>query len=177
MKEYFIAFGGNLGEVEQNFIKALSLIEKQIAKILLKSSLYKSKALTLDGVGKQNDYLNCVITLETNKNEKEVLEILNKIEAELGRVRRKKWDSRVIDLDIIAVDALVLETKELTIPHKEMHKRSFVLKPLAEIAPNWKHPKLSKTASELLAVSNLAGSNLASEMPCEILKSFPDYES
>ena len=172
MKEYFIAFGGNLGQIEQNFIKAASLIEKLIGKIILKSSLYKSKALTLDGTQKQNEYLNCVISLETNKNEKEVLKILNSIETKLGRVRAEKWDSRVIDLDIVAVGDLVIETKELSIPHKEMHKRTFVLKPLAEIAPDWKHPKFIKTASELMLESNLA-----SEMPCEILKSFPDYES
>ena len=102
---------------------------------------------------------------------------MNDIETRLGRVRKRKWDSRVIDLDIIAVDDLVLETKELTVPHKEMHKRTFVLKPLAEIAPSWKHPKLKKTVSELLAKFSLVGTSSDFEMPCEILKSFPDYES
>ena len=187
MKEYFIAFGGNIADVEQNFIKAAKLIEKEIGEIFLKSSLYKSKALTLDVSvldpnKKQDDYLNCVICLKTRKNEKEVLHKLNDIEAKLGRLRIKKWDSRVIDLDIIAVGNLVLETKELTIPHKEMHKRTFVLKPLNEIAPSWRHPILNKTANEFLAEFELAGFNLAVsnsdfETPCRILKSFPDYES
>jgi len=177
IKQYFIAFGGNLGPVEENFLKAAKMIEDKVGEICLKSSIYISKALTLGGldtVEMQNDYLNCVVSLNSNKEEYEVLKVLNQIENELGRTRKKRWDSRSIDLDIVALGQRVLKTTDLTIPHKEMHKRTFVLMPLNEIAPRWLHPILNKNALELLDVLE---SSSGVETPCRILKSFPDYES
>ncbi len=175
INEYFIAFGGNLGPVEENFLKAAKMIEEEIGKISIKSSIYISKALTLEdsSINKQNDYLNCVISLSSEKKEQEVLKALNQIENTLGRVRKKRWDSRTIDLDIVALGSQVVETANLTIPHKEMHKRTFVLKPLNEIDSNWVHPILNKTTGELLEA---LGSNSDFETPCENLKLFPDCE-
>ena len=171
INKYFIAFGANLGEIEENFKKAAKLIEQRLGKITLKSSLYSSEALTLDDTQSEaSSYINCVVQLESEKSEQELLEQLNLIEQDLGRVRKKKWDSRIIDLDIIANAQNVISTKSLSIPHKEMHKRTFVLVPLLEIAPNWKHPLFNKTAKQLI-------DDLKEKTPCEILKSFPDYES
>lgn len=171
MNRYFIAFGGNLGDVELSFKKAALFMEQSLGKITLKSKLYTSKALKLEDTNEDtSDYLNSVICLESSASEKTVLAELNSIEKKLGRKKSKKWASRVIDLDIIANEQKLFEDSDLTIPHKEMHKRTFVLLPLQEIAPAWIHPKLKKTVSELI-------NDLEVRTPCEILKSFPDYES
>ena len=169
MNRYFIAFGANIGEIQDNFKKAAKLIASNIGNITLKSSLYSSQALTLDSKEKQSDYINCVICVESEKNEKEVLAELNSIEKLLGRQRIRKWDSRVIDLDIIANGQKYFKSEALEVPHKQMHKRTFVLYPMLEIEPDWIHPVLKKSITEMV-------NDLNEKTPCETLKSFPDYE-
>jgi 2-amino-4-hydroxy-6-hydroxymethyldihydropteridine diphosphokinase len=100
----------------------------------------------------QPRYLNGVLRCETKLQPEAILSNLLTIEKELGRVRGVtdvKWGPRTIDLDLIAVDNVVLKSPTLTLPHPEMHKRRFVLEPLLEIAPEWIHPLLGKSVREL----------------------------
>lgn len=176
--KYFVGLGGNLGCVEQTFIHALQKISQDFGSVSLVSSLYQSKALQIDTSVIQNDYLNCVALIESKKSELEALDLISKIEFELGRVRVEKWGARNIDIDILAKDDLVFSNQDLQIPHPEMHKRSFVLQPLAEISPDWVHPILLKTAQDLF--SDLQDSTLdliqLNLIQCKILKPFPRYE-
>ena len=135
----FIALGSNLGNRTKNCEDAIAFLKK-IPGIHVKknSKWYETKALTLDEKP-QPDYLNGAVQIETELSPMELLKVCKSIEKELGRIpSEKKWEPRVIDLDILLYDDLVFDTPELKIPHPEMHKREFVMKPLSEIAPKWK---------------------------------------
>ena len=103
------------------------------------------------GVTDQADFLNGCLKMETLLYPRELLEELHRIEQEAGRERIIHWGPRTLDLDIIFYDDLVCEEDDLCIPHVEMHKRKFVLEPLAEIAPYKRHPVYGKTVKEMLA--------------------------
>lgn len=150
-----IGIGANLGDKEANIKSAISFIEKQTGKILGISKLYRSKALVLPGVDDSSvpDYINAAVLVETEILPSTLLEKLNDIERLIGRDRSKesfRWESRLIDLDIIAIDDLIINLPNLVVPHAEMHKRSFVLKPFADLWPSWKHPILGKNIEELI---------------------------
>ncbi len=100
----------------------------------------------------QPDYYNAVVIVDAGELAPQALyHMLREIEMAFGRARRERWEPRTLDLDIVAMDGFVGEFGELTLPHARMHERSFVLAPLAEIAPGWLHPGLARTAAELLA--------------------------
>ena len=98
----------------------------------------------------QDEFLNGVLEMETLLTPQELLAQLHRIEAEANRERILRWGPRTLDLDILLYDDIVLEEDDLCIPHVEMHKRSFVLEPLAEIAPYKRHPVYGKTVREML---------------------------
>ena len=102
------------------------------------------------GNTEQDDFLNGMIELRTYLEPLQLLEKLNEIENNSGRVRTVHWGPRTLDLDIILFDNVIIDSEKLTIPHYDMHNRRFVLQPLAQIAPYVRHPILKKTASELL---------------------------
>jgi 2-amino-4-hydroxy-6-hydroxymethyldihydropteridine diphosphokinase len=101
--------------------------------------------------GAQPDYYNAVVAVDPgDRSPQELYELLRAIETRYGRERREKWASRTLDLDIVAIDALAGALGGIILPHPHMHERGFVLAPLAEVEPRWRHPALGKTAAELL---------------------------
>ncbi len=146
----FIGIGSNLGNRRAHYQKALALIAAlPKTRIVKSSSLYESEPI---GEAK-NWYVNGVIEVETDFSPQQLLRRLQEIEQGMGRKRTpqtKKWTSRKIDLDILLFDNQVIESPSLTIPHRELHKRRFVLLPLCELAPHLTHPRLGMTITDLL---------------------------
>ncbi len=99
----------------------------------------------------QADYVNAVVELDPQgRSPQQLYEVLCEVETRFGRERREKWAPRTIDLDIVAMDGLAGTFGAITLPHPRMHERAFVLAPLAEIAPDWRHPAFEKRPSQLL---------------------------
>jgi 2-amino-4-hydroxy-6-hydroxymethyldihydropteridine diphosphokinase len=143
-----IAMGGNLGDVRTGFVAARADLEAlQGTTAIDSSALYQSKPLGPPG---QPDYLNAVLLLRTDRDPKELLCILQGIERKYGRIRGERWAARTLDLDMIAYDAIVLDSETLILPHPRMHERMFVLQPMCDVLPDWIHPKLGKSARTLL---------------------------
>jgi len=144
----YLSLGSNLGEREQHLADAISALKKY-GEVVLRSLLYETEPVQFK---QQPWFLNCIIGLETSLSPEDLLTGLLEIERQLGRVRNpeEKKGPRIIDIDILLYGTDVVESEALSIPHPEMHKRRFVLKPLAEVAPGAFHPVLKKTARELL---------------------------
>lgn len=147
-KNIYISIGSNKGDKFKNLQNAVDLIHQKLGYVLSISRVYKTEALGFDG----DDFFNACLIVETHLKPKTAMQVLLKIEKELGRTRDKSkgYESRIIDLDIIFFEDEVINTKSLTVPHPEMHKRRFVLKPLSDIAPQVEHSKKKKLVSELL---------------------------
>lgn len=144
----YIGIGSNLGDREENCRKAISLMSENGIAVKKQSSMYETEPW---GVKDQPKFINMAIEIETSKNPEDLLGILKNIERQMGRTESVKWGQRIIDLDILLYDDLLVETPHLEIPHPFMHEREFVLKPLCEIAPDIKHPVVGKTIEEMLA--------------------------
>ena len=125
-----LALGTNIEPREQYLKDALAKIEENNLKIILESSIYETPAW--GGVADQN-FLNMCIEVETSLGAYELLDTVQKIELELGRVRKEHWGNRTIDIDVITFDDLVFNDDRLIVPHKYIHDRNFVLAPLVEM--------------------------------------------
>lgn len=147
MNKVYLSIGGNLGNRKANLAKAAYLIEHQIGSVLAISSLYETKAW---GVENQPNFLNQALVVETTLSPQKALEKALTIETKMGRKRERKWYTRLIDIDLLFFEQQIIKTDDLTLPHPYLAKRNFVLVPLAEIAPNFIHPTLHKSISELL---------------------------
>ncbi|MCB0461510.1 MAG: 2-amino-4-hydroxy-6-hydroxymethyldihydropteridine diphosphokinase [Flavobacteriaceae bacterium] len=147
----YISLGSNKGDKFKNLQNAIDLIHQKIGFVSSISRVYKTEAIGFEG----DDFLNTCIVVETNLKPKKAMRLLLSVEKELGRTRNnaKGYQSRIIDLDIIFYNDEIIDTKLLTVPHPEMHKRRFVLQPLKDIAPQVEHPKKKKTVAELLEQS------------------------
>ncbi len=139
-----------MGEPDWHLVRALQQLTKRL-EINAISSLYRSQPV---GYATQPDFLNVVCLAQAGPTPWELLQKAQKIEEKLGRTRSFPNAPRTIDIDILAYGDLVLDTRTLTLPHPRLHQRAFVLLPLIEIAPEWRHPVFGKTATELL---NAAG--------------------
>mgnify|MGYP000515980630 FL=1 len=150
--QVFIAIGSNLGDRKANHLEAVRRIQElPRTRVVKQSSFYESEP---HGDATQW-FVNSVIEVETELSPEELLRKLQAIEKAMGRkrVKGKKWGNRVIDLDILLYEGLVLNKRNLKIPHPELPNRKFVLLPLSELAPSLRHPELHKTISELLATT------------------------
>lgn len=143
----YIALGSNLGDKKGYLDGAVEALKELPGCEVRKVSSY----IVTEPYGgiEQDDFLNGCLCLKTLMTPHELLDALHEIEKQAHRERVIRWECRTLDLDIIFYDDEIFETDDLIIPHVEMHKRSFVLKPLREIAPNKRHPILQKTVSEL----------------------------
>ena len=149
MKVY-ISFGSNIGDREYQINEALRKLEQiQDTNLKAVSSLYET--VPVGGVV-QDDFLNGAAIVETNLTPISFLNEIQRIELELGRERKIHWGPRTIDLDVLLMDEVVIEHERLKVPHPFMHERSFVLIPLAEIAPEAVHPVLNKKIKELVTM-------------------------
>jgi 2-amino-4-hydroxy-6-hydroxymethyldihydropteridine diphosphokinase len=146
--QVYIGIGSNLGNKRENYLEALDRIAKlPKTRILKESSVYESEP---HGDSKEW-FINGVIQIETDFKPEALLDKFKNIERAMGRKKvRKKWGARIIDLDILLYDSLIMSKKTLKIPHAEMQNRKFVLVPLSELAPQIVHPVLGATISELL---------------------------
>jgi len=146
----YIGIGSNLGDRKANALEAVERIgQLPTTRVSRASSLYESEPL---GDAK-TWFVNSVIEIETELPMEGLLRKLKAIEEQMGRkrVKGKRWGSRIIDLDILLAAGEVVEKRSLKVPHPEMHKRRFVLLPLAELAPQLVHPQLGQSVSALLA--------------------------
>jgi len=134
----FLGIGTNLGNRESNLKEAVDKIEEFIGKVLKSSSVYETEPW---GFQTKDEFLNMVVKVETNLTPSGLLGRIRQIESLSGRVLcEEQYSSRVIDIDILLYEELVIDEKGLKIPHPLMHERKFVLVPLCEIAPELVHP-------------------------------------
>lgn len=147
MAKVYLLLGGNLGDRTAYLQQARESIHQQVGVILRSSKVYETAAW---GKTDQPNFLNQVLELETSLLPEQVLQSINSIELELGRVRHEHWGARVIDIDILFYNDEILQTQRLTIPHPQLHLRRFTLLPMAELAPALQHPLLLQSIHQLL---------------------------
>ena len=151
-RHVFLNIGSNLGNRRMNLSRAVAAIEKEFGYFEL-SHTVESEPWGFDS---PNGFLNVGMMVISDLEPLEILHCLQEIEKKLNPASHRNPDGsyadRYIDIDIIAIDDLIVDTPELTLPHPRMDKRSFVLEPLAELAPFWRHPILHRTPSQLLSL-------------------------
>jgi 2-amino-4-hydroxy-6-hydroxymethyldihydropteridine diphosphokinase len=147
----YLITGSNLGNSLSNLLHVKKLIREQLGEIIHESSVYKTAPW---GNLNQQDFLNQALHIQTSISPQALMREILTIESSMGRKRIEKWEPRIIDVDILFYDTLVLDIPDLVIPHPLLHERRFVLAPLFDIAPNFIHPQLNKSVSELLDSCN-----------------------
>ncbi|MFI3292988.1 MAG: 2-amino-4-hydroxy-6-hydroxymethyldihydropteridine diphosphokinase [Rikenellaceae bacterium] len=152
-----ILLGGNLGDVRANLAQCRVELGERVGKIISISKELESEAW---GFSSEEKFVNQAVLISTKLSPEDLLRATQSIELDLGRdradeLKQKKisgevYASRVIDVDIITYGSQTIEQEGLIIPHPRMHEREFVLRPMAEVAPYWRHPLLNKMTEELL---------------------------
>jgi 2-amino-4-hydroxy-6-hydroxymethyldihydropteridine diphosphokinase len=149
MANVYIGLGTNLGDKKKNITNATILLGSLMGDVKNLSSLYETEPWGFESV---NNFLNAVVQIDTTLSPQVCLKMAKAIEWEMGRSYTKcGYEDRIIDVDILMYDSEVVEDEDLKIPHALMHLREFVLKPLAELAPDLVHPVLNKTMEDLLS--------------------------
>lgn len=146
----YIALGSNLGDRRQTMQRALEKLgQNDRLRVMRVSDFLENPAV--GGPADSPPFLNAAAEIQTDLDAESLLEQLLKTEQSLGRHRREKWGPRTIDLDLLLFDNQIIHTDGLIVPHPLMHQRSFVLQPLAQIAPDAMHPQLEQTIAQLMA--------------------------
>jgi 2-amino-4-hydroxy-6-hydroxymethyldihydropteridine diphosphokinase len=161
-----IGIGGNLrsprfGEPVDTLTAALTVLETEHLKILTRSGWYRAEPVPRS---EQPWFINAVVSLATQIGAQELLMLLQAVERRFGRVRVRPNAPRVLDLDILDYQGERSDTPSLVLPHPRLHQRRFVLMPIAEIAPDWRHPILKLTAQQLLA--QVSSEQKVVRLPC-----------
>jgi 2-amino-4-hydroxy-6-hydroxymethyldihydropteridine diphosphokinase len=154
LKTAFLALGSNVGDREANLRTAVTLLQGDEIRVRRGSSLYETAPQELLD---QPSFLNAVVNVETSLFPLQLLARVREIERKMGRRRVTPKGPRNIDIDILFYGRNVIATAELEVPHPRIAQRRFVLEPLAEIAPEFRHPLTGKTASEMLATLEQQG--------------------
>ena len=149
----YLALGSNLGDRQENLQQAIAALSPHM-DVKAKSPIYETPPW---GIEDQPKFFNQVIKADTYLQPEPLLKHLKRLEVALGRKPNVRNGPRLIDIDILFYDHLVLNTPLLTVPHPRMHERGFVLLPLMDIAPELIHPVLKKSVRELAAASSLEG--------------------
>ena len=143
----YLSLGSNLGDRQAYLRQGIEELDAlDSCKVCEQSQIIETEPY---GKVVQDNFLNCVIRIDTVLNPGQLLEALHTIEAHAGRTREVHWGPRTLDMDILFYDHMTMNTAELTIPHADLHNRGFVLKPLCEIAPWYQHPVLHQTVQQL----------------------------
>ena len=146
----YLSLGSNLGEKSANLNKAIELLKERAGEVLAVSSFYETAP---DGFISENSFVNIALSLDTKLDVYVLLDVCEEIERELGRTTKSvnlNYSDRLIDIDILYFNNMQLATERLTLPHPRMHKRQFVLEPLAEIAPKFRHPITGMSTVKML---------------------------
>lgn len=161
-----IGMGGNLGSPRfgpprETLIAALAALGQEGIGIRARSGWYRSEPIPRSS---QPWFVNAVVSVATNHGASELLAALLAIEARFGRIRSEPNAARILDLDLLDYRGVVMQSSSLVLPHPRLHERRFVLVPLAEIAPDWRHPLIGLTAGQLLA--RLSAEQQLEHLPC-----------
>ncbi len=148
----YIGLGSNLGDRHNNCLGAIELLKQNGLLVTRQSSMYETKPW---GVTEQPEFVNMAVEAETELAPLQLLSLIKTIEKDMGRQETVRWGPRIIDLDILLYDDIIMNTDALTIPHPLMHEREFVLRPLSEIAEEKVHPVLKKKIGELLKIKSI----------------------
>ncbi len=153
MPTVYLALGTNLGDRPANLRAAIATMPPSVI-VRQSSPVYETPPW---GITDQPAFLNMVLRGETDLEPAALLEHLKRLETALGRAASVRWGPRLIDIDILFYDALILDIPGLTIPHPRLHERAFVLVPLADLVPGLVHPVLGKSVRDLLAAVDTTG--------------------
>ena len=146
----YLSLGSNLGDKSGYLNKAIELLKERAGEVLAVSSFYETAP---DGFISENSFVNIALSLDTKLDVYVLLDVCEEIERELGRTTKSvnlNYSDRLIDIDILYFNNMQLATERLTLPHPRMHKRQFVLEPLAEIAPKFRHPITGMSTVKML---------------------------
>jgi 2-amino-4-hydroxy-6-hydroxymethyldihydropteridine diphosphokinase len=147
LKRIYLSLGSNIGDRERNLRKAVEQLAARDVRVLHTSRIYETEPVDYKD---QAWFLNQVVEAETALFPMQLLTRIGRVERELGRVRRVPKGPRIIDIDILFYGAAVVDTRRLEIPHPRVAERRFVLAPLAELAPDLRHPVTQRSVRQML---------------------------